>query len=105
MIGRLSLEQMKAWLSVGVVVAGLLCGWLALSWTRSWDESTRATGWPFVIAVFHWEEDHWVDYVGNVSGMLGDFLVGFAIPVAPYVAYCWFTRGRTDRPERPPQAP
>jgi site-specific recombinase len=60
-------------------LSGMAAGTFANMWTRFWDAETRVTGWPFVIAIFKFEGDHWVDYFGQSWMVSANFLVGFLI--------------------------
>ena len=60
-------------------LSGTAAGTFSNMWTRSWDAETMATGWPFVIAIFKLEGDHWVDYFGQDWRVSANFLVGFLI--------------------------
>ena len=90
---------MKGWFGVLSILAGLASGWFACVWTRSWDATTKATGWPFTFAVFKLEGDRWVDYIGQGWQVAANFLVGFSIGLVPFLAsflYLTIRRNRKD---------
>ena len=82
------------------ILSGLFSGVFACMWTRSWDATTRATGWPFTFAIFKLEGDHWVDYIGQGWQLVASFLVGFSICLLPFLAFLVYSalKGKPERP-------
>jgi hypothetical protein len=85
---------MRLWFGLLSIFAGSLAGLFACMWTRSWDATTRATGWPFPVAIFKLEGDHWVDYFGQGWQMDVNFLVGFLICELLFLAFYLYWRRR-----------
>ena len=90
---------MKVWFGLVSAIAAVLAGIYACCWTRFWDPKTKATGWPFPIAIFQLEDGHWVDFIGRGWQLPANFLVGFALAMLPFLAYCFLAR-----PPKPPQS-